>query len=87
MGFSCSQFVQEFKRRMLPEYWQTHVNVEAPLYVWEWCDGAGAQFKCAEAFADISDSELELGYGTTRYFYETSHAKGEEADRVVIVSL
>ena len=86
MGIPCSQFVQEFKRRMLPDYWRAHVFVEAPKYVWEWCDGASSQFKCAAAFADVADSEIELGYGVTRFFYETSHAKGKEAEWVVNVS-
>jgi hypothetical protein len=33
VGIPCSQFVQEFKRRMLPDYWRAHVFVEAPKYV------------------------------------------------------
>ena len=38
------------------------------------------RFKCGEDFADISESEMELGYQRVRYFYETSHAKGEELE-------
>jgi hypothetical protein len=33
-----------------------------PTTVYEWCDGPGCQFKCAEAFAEVSDSKTELDY-------------------------
>ena len=63
---------------MIDEYWLPIVG-EVPKKIWEWCDGASSQFKCARAFADIADSEIELDMEITRFFYETSHAKGEDA--------
>ena len=77
-GFPGVQFVQIFKKRMIDEYWLPIVG-KKPNCIWEWCDGAASQFKCGEAFADISESEMELGYKRVRFFYETSHAKGEDA--------
>ena len=74
----CSQFVQIFKKNMIDEYWLPIVG-KTPDCIWEWCDGAASQFKCGAAFADISESEMELGYKRVRFFYETSHAKGEDA--------
>ena len=74
----CSQFVQIFKKKIIDEYWLPIVG-KKPDCIWEWCDGAASQFKCGAAFADISESEMELGYSRVRFFYETSHAKGEDA--------
>jgi hypothetical protein len=69
------QWVNLFRKKLVSEYWEK--LGELPTKVHEFCDGAGCQFKCAEAFADIADSPTELGYPVIRYYFETSHAKGE----------
>ena len=71
------QVVNTFCKKMLDEYWEKTTHGK-PNHVYEFTDGCACQFKGAPAFADISDSEAELGYSRTRYFFATSHAKGEQ---------
>jgi hypothetical protein len=70
-----TQWINLFRKKLVNDYWGKLGYL--PTKVYEWCDGAGCQFKCAEAFADVSDSKTELGYDVIRYFFETSHAKGD----------
>jgi hypothetical protein len=59
---------------MKEEYWKNNV----PNHIYEFADGCAAQFKGAPSFSDIADTPFELGYTCTRYFFETSHAKGPQ---------
>lgn len=75
--YSYVQVVNTVCKKMLSEYWEKTKHGK-PNHVYEFCDGSAAQFKGAPSFADIADSETELGYSRTRFYFERSHAKGPQ---------
>jgi hypothetical protein len=70
-------FVSKFRDMLIKDYFIANELFLTELH--EWTDGAGSQYKCVQAFADlVACIGRYPGLKIFKYYFETSHAKGPQ---------